>query len=177
MRDMVWRVGLTLSALTLLSVLGPGMSCSLGSRLIERATGQTPQAQIADYLAAIAGGNPQNGLALWSLQGSSSTELEARREAVTTALLAIGPSLEHQMLDVTWWRTCCEPAVIDDPDKAGGARVRVAIGSKSQPDAVYLFDLLVPGGYRGEGEGYPVRDWVIVDVYPEGEAPLAWTVR
>jgi hypothetical protein len=32
----------------------------------------------------------------------------------------------------------------------------------------------VPGGYWGDAAGNPLRDWAIVDIYPEGLQPLAW---
>jgi hypothetical protein len=164
----LWRVGLTLTALMAVAILGSS---------VEQALGHTPRARIEAYLAAVAEANRQAALALWSPKGTPNTALEARREAVTDALLASGPGLEHRILDAEWWRTCCEPGVIDDPDRAGGARIRVAISSKGQPERIYVFDLLVPGGYWGAAAGNPVRQWAIRDVYPEGAAPLAWTRR
>jgi hypothetical protein len=100
-----------------------------------------------------------------------------RRDSMTDNLLAHGGSLEYRMLDTVWWRTCCEPAVIDDPAQAGGARVRVAISGRYEPEIIYAFDLLVPGGYWGDAAGNPLRDWVIADVFAEGMQPLAWFVQ
>jgi hypothetical protein len=137
--------------------------------------GQTPQAQIEGYLAAIAEGNRQAALALWL--PSKPPAPQARRESVTDELLSYGAGLAYQTLDIEWWRTCCEPGVIDDPANAGFARVRVAVSGEGKPEAVYLFDVLVPDGYWGDAAGNPVRHWVIVDVYPEGAAPLFWTWR
>jgi hypothetical protein len=65
MRDIVWRMGFTLAALAVLLILGPGVSCNLDNRLLERVMGQTPQAQIAPYLAAIAEGDRQAAETLW----------------------------------------------------------------------------------------------------------------
>jgi hypothetical protein len=175
MRDVMWRMGLTLIAVALLTVLGPGVSCSTGNRLVERIIGQTPETRIAGYLDAITEGDRAVALALWPSMDPSNTDLEARRESVTAELLARGPRLQHRILDVVWWRTCCEPAVIDDPAEAGGARIRVTIRSESRQDEVYTFDLLVPGGYWGAAMGHPIRRWAIVDVYPEEAAPLART--
>ncbi len=177
MRDVAWRLGLTLTALTVLTILGPNFSCGTGNRLVERVTGQTPHAQIAAYMAAIASGDRQAALVVWTLLDPSNADLVARREAITDLLLAIGPQIEYRILDTEWWRTCCEPAVIQNPDEAGGASVRVAISGPSLPEAVHIFDVLVPGGYWGEAMGSPVRHWAIVDVYPEAEAPLAWIGR
>jgi len=177
MRDVAWRSGLTITALAVLVILGPGLSCSSGHRLIEQATGQTPQAQIVAYMAAIARGDRQAALAAWTISDLSNDSLKARREAMTDALLASGPQIEYRIEEFEWWRTCCEPAVIHDPDQAGGASVRVSIKGRNLPETVHIFDILVPGGYWGEAMGNPVRHWTIVDVYPETEAPLAWTVR
>jgi hypothetical protein len=159
------------------AILGSGAGHSPVGRLAERAQGQTPQALIERYLAQITEGNRQAALALWSPGGTPNTALEARRESVTDALLTSGPTLAHRILEAEWWRTCCEPDVIDDPNEAGGARIRVAISGRDQPETVYVFDLLVPGGYWGAAAGYPARQWAIRDVYPEGAAPLAWTRR
>jgi hypothetical protein len=176
MRDVAWRMGLTLAALGVLLLLGPGVSCSLDNRLLERVMGHTPQAQIARYLAAVAEGDRQAAEALWPAS-SEAGDLAARREAVTGELLAYGPRLTYQLLNVEWWRTCCEPGVIDDPGEAGAARVLVAIHGETRPEVVYVFDLWVPGGYAGEAAGHPLRQWAIADVYPQGTTPLAWTWR
>ena len=174
MRDVAWRAGFTMAALAVLVLLGPSASCGLGNRLVERAWGQTPRAQIARYLDAIAEGDRHAALAHWSPAGSPNTALKARRESVTDELLAYGPRLEHRVLDIEWWRTCCEPGVIDDPHEAGGAHVRVAISGENRAETIYVFDILVPGGYWGGAMGNPVRHWAIVDLYPQGAAPLAW---
>lgn len=174
MRDTIWRTGVTLVALVVLAMLGSNASCSTSHLLVEKALGQTPQDQIKHYLAALAEGDRQAALALWSSPTTPSADLEIRRESVTDELLANGPRLKHRVLDLVWWRTCCEPAVIDDPAEAGGVHARVAIHSETLEERIYQFDLLVPGGYWGAAAGYPVRQWSIVDVYPENAAPLAW---
>ena len=177
MQGIRWRVGFTLAALLVLVFLGQNTSCSSSHRLIEEVLGQTPEAQIASYLAAIAEGDRYTALALWPANGTPNAALETRRASVTDELLGYGPRLEHRILDSVWWRTCCEPAVIDDPGEAGGVRIRVAVVDGNQQEAVYVFDLLVPGGYWGAAAGYPVRHWAIVDIYPEGVEPLVWTWR
>lgn len=179
MRDLFWRTGLTAVALVALSILGSNLSCGVGNRLVELALGQTPQNKIGNYLGAIARGDRQAALDLWSRSTSPGPtgDLQARREVVTDDLLAYGRRLEYTILEVEWWRTCCEPAVIDDPDQAGGARVRVAVSGKDLPGKVYRFDLVVPGGYWGDAAGNPARRWVLVDIYPDEEAPLAWPWR
>ena len=175
MLDVGWRLGITVMILVALLAFRPGLSPGAANRLIEQLTGQTPQARMDKYLEAVAQDDHQAALDLWSPAGPESPELEARRQAVTAELLAYGPALAYEVLDVEWWRTCCEPAVIDDPGQAGGARVRVRLWSRVLPSKVYVFDLLVPGGYWGEAMGNPRRTWAIFDIYPEGQAPLVWT--
>jgi hypothetical protein len=173
MRDITWRTGFTLVALAILVMLGSNASGCTTHQLIEQALGQTPQDQIARYVTALAKGERQAALTLWSLPGTPDLALQTRRQSVTDELLAFGPRLEHQVLNLVWWRTCCEPAVIDDPAAAGGVRARVAIRNE-QMETIYRFDLLVPGGYWGAAAGYPIREWAIVDIYPESAGPLAW---
>jgi hypothetical protein len=174
MRGVGWRMGFTLAALAVLALLGQNRSCSSSHRFVEQVLGRTPEAEIAKYLAAIAEGDRHSALTLWPVAGAPDAALEVRRASVTDELLTYGPRLEYRILDVVWWRTCCEPGVVDDPAEAGGARIRVSVDG-NQPAAAYVFDLLVPGGYWGAAAGYPVRQWDIVDVYPEGAEPLAWT--
>jgi hypothetical protein len=174
MLDIVWRLGITVMILVALVAFGPGLNPGVANRLIEQVTGQTPQARMTRYLAAIAQGDRQAALELWSPAGPESPELEVRRQAVTADLLAYGPGLAYEVVDIEWWRTCCEPAVIDDASQAGGMRVWVRVWGRNLPAKVYVFDLLVPGGYWGEASGNPLRTWAIFDIYPEGQAPLVW---
>jgi len=176
MRDITWRMGFTFLTLAALAVLGLNVSCSPAHHLLEQALGRTPENEIAGYLEAIAGGDRSAALELWQEPAQDAPVLLNRRETVTETLLARRAGLQYRVLDVTWWRTCCEPAVIEDAAQAGGARIRVAIDGGGEPETVYLFDLLVPGGYWGNAAGNPVREWAIVDVYPEGRVPLAWPV-
>ncbi len=178
MRDITWRMGLTLMTLTALALLGLNASCSPAHYLLEQALGRTPHHEIERYLTAVASGDHLGALEFWQVSAPNALDLSDRRDSVTDTLLARGASLQYRVLDVTWWRTCCEPAVIDDPAQAGGARVRVAIGGGHDPETIYIFDLLVPPGvYWGDAAGNPLRDWEIVDVYPEGMRPLAWLVE
>jgi len=178
MRDITWRMGLTLMTLAVLAVLGLNASCSPAHQLLEEALGRTPGHQIASYLSAVAKGDRSAALERWPATASDPSDLMDRRDSVTDTLLAYGRRLEYHILDTVWWRTCCEPAVIDDPAQAGGARIRVAVGNGHGPETTYTFDLLVSGGvYWGDAAGNPMREWEIVDVYPVGLRPLAWIVE
>jgi hypothetical protein len=177
MRDLAWRMGFTVTALALLTTLGLDTSFDAARHLLERALGKAPEAQVMRYLDAICRGDRQAALSRWPSPATPDSALEARRVSITDELLGYGPDLQYQMLAVEWWRTCCEPAVIDDPGEAGGARIRVAIRRQGRPQTIYFFDLLVPGGYWGATAGAPAHRWTLVDVYPEGAAPIAWPWR
>jgi hypothetical protein len=177
MLDLAWRLGATLAALVILAFVGSNVGSNPDTHLVDGAWGRTPEMQITSYLAAVAGGNRPEALARWAPADASNAPLQARRASITDELLAYGAQLEYRVLDVAWWRTCCEPGTVGDPDEAGGARVRVAVGGGGRPEWIFLFDLLVPGTSGGQTADQPDRQWIIVDVYPEGEAPLAWALE
>lgn len=176
MLDIAWRVGVTLIALIVLMTLAPNLSFGTPHYLLEQALGQTPQALVSDYLTAIAGRDREAALALWQEPNQPNTPSQARPGTVARELRAYGPGLEHELLDVTWWRTCGEPAAIDDPNEAGAAILRVAIRGEGQPEQIYLFEVRVPGGCWSTVGGYPIRRWVIADAVLEGKIPVvqAW---
>jgi hypothetical protein len=174
MHDLLWRTGFTLLALAILACVASGAGCGASHVWLEQLSGQTPQAQVGRYLQAVAQGDLPAALALWAPPGPTDAALAARRQSITGELLAYGPDLEYRILDVTWWRTCCEPGRIEDASQAGLARFEVAVGGEGRPEQVYVFDLLVPGGYWGDAAGNPVRTWQLVDVYPRSQVPLVW---
>jgi len=171
----VWRTKrpTTLSILLLL-LLGTALGCSAASRLTEQISGQTPTARINRYINAIRDGDRRTALSLWVEATEANAPLRERRESVTDELLRWGPDMRHSITHITWWRTCCEPGVIDDPDEAGGAHIQVTVESDSHPPQTYEFYVSVPGGYWGSAAGSPPRQWQIVDIHPEGQDPLAW---
>lgn len=131
---------------------------------------------MAAYLEVILQGDKASAYNCWRPANERlGPEYEARRQAVTEAISALGSNFSFHVLDVEWWSTCCEPHVIDDPRNAGFARLRVAVGGTPEDEITYVFDVGVTGGpYYGEMMGCPVRHWRIVDAYPEGEEPLYW---
>jgi len=149
------------------SVLGPV------NRLVERVSGETPQAKVSSYLTLVARGDQDGALALWPANERLGPEYEVRRHSVTTELEELGPELSHGVLKIEWWTNCCEPQVITDSREAGFARLWVEVSNGNEPRQ-YIFDLLVRGSYWGEMEGYPVRHWQILDVYPVEREPLVW---
>ncbi len=149
-------------------VLGPV------NRLVERVSGETPQAKVSSYLALVARGERDEALALWPANEWPGPEYEARRHSVTREIEELGPDLSHWVMKIEWWGTCCEPHIITDSREAGFARLWVEVSGGNEPRQ-YVFDVLAPGGCCWGGmTGYPVRHWQILEVYPEGEEPLAW---
>lgn len=144
--------------------------------LIEQVTGETPEAKVVAYLEATRQGDEVAAYNCWlPAADPPSPEYEARRQAVIETISALGADLSFRVLDVEWWSNCCEPCVIDDPRRAGFARLRVAVGGATGDEIIYVFDVWVTGGpYYGEMMGCPVRHWEIMDAYPDGEEPLYW---
>ena len=175
----LWRarqlgIAVLLSTFALILFLAFALSGSV-NLLIDWARGQTtPPAKVTAYLQAIAQDDDERALALWPANERLGREYEVRRHSVTTELEELGPELSHRVLEIEWWSTCCEPHVITDSRMAGFARLWVEVSRGNEPRQ-YVFDVLGRGGscWR-EMEGYPVRHWQIVDVYPTGEEPLYW---
>ncbi|MFQ5885997.1 MAG: hypothetical protein ACE5II_02040, partial [Anaerolineae bacterium] len=148
-------------------VLGPV------NRLVERVIGETPQAKVSSYLALVARGDRDEALALWPASEWPGPEYEERRHSATAELEALGPELSHRVLEIEWWGTCCEPHIITNSREAGFARLWVEVSGGDEARR-YVFDVFTRFGYGGRMEGYPVRRWQILDVYPVGEEPLYW---
>ena len=153
----------------------PPLACFINP-LIERVTGETPEAKVAAYLEATRQGDEIAAYNCWlPTTDPPSPEYEARRQAVMKTISALGSGLSFRVLNVEWWRTCCEPGVIDDPKNAGFTRLRVTVGGSAEDGISYVFDVLAIGGsHWGEMMGCPVRHWEIIDAYPESEEPLYW---
>jgi len=87
----------------------------------------------------------------------------------------MGISGDVKLLDTQWWRTCCEPGVISTGVAAGGARLRLQVQDQQGNPHVYLADVFVrETSYWGTAGGSPPRDWVVRDVYADGQEPVFW---
>ena len=143
--------------------------------LLERATGNQPQAQIAAFVQAVVREDRSKAAELWEVEQPQS-ELAKRQERVIDDLLAAGIRPDYLILGVEWWTTCCEPSVTCDSRNAGAARMSVQFLDDSGLPLSYTFDVFArEQPYWGAATGYPPRDWVIRDVYPHGQEPLFWT--
>jgi hypothetical protein len=167
MRDIAWRMALTLMALLALVTLAPNLSFSTAPYQLEEALGQPPQAVVSHYLTAVAQGDVEAALALWQEPVAPDGSPNGVRASVTEGLARYGTGMQHGVVDVTWWRTCCEAAAIDDPDTAGVAAVRVAITGDDQGTQIYVFEVRAGDGQGGEPSGPSLRDWVITGAHRE----------
>lgn len=176
MRDIAWRMGFTVMALLGLMVLAPNLRFSTAPSRLEEALGQTPQALVAQYLTAVARGDLGTAQALWQEPAESDGSPEYVRASVTEQLARYGSGMQHQVMDVTWWRTCCEAAAVDDPDTAGVATIRVAIMGGDQRAQIYIFETRAGGGPWGERAVSSFRDWAITGAHLESQVPeiQAW---
>ena len=147
--------------------------------LLEQPIGNQPHTKVSDFVQAIVRKDNASALQLWEIYDDSpsgtQTELVKRREDVISHLIAEGISPDYLVLHVEWWTTCCEPSVTNDSRNAGGARISVQFLNRDGNPILYTFDVFARRQpYFGGAEGYPPRDWVIRDVYTDGQEPLFW---
>lgn len=154
------------------------MNTELRYFLFEQATDNLPQAAIAEFIQSIVQKNKAAAHDLWEVYQDPSTAqqkaLEERKEKVISYLMTVEIQPEYLVLSTEWWSTCCEPRVINDSRSAGGARVNVQLMDKNGLPLSYIFDVFTRDPYWGSAEGYPPRDWVIRDVYPNYGKPMFW---
>jgi len=141
--------------------------------VLERVIGETPEHHLAAYLDAVNRRDKQAALDAWHLRGRPSPALEERRSSVTDGLLA-EEITDYEIEQVEWWSTCCEPRPVDSPTYAGLARLRVTLNCADAPTRRYTFDVATREPYWGPIGGDPIRRWVLIDAYPDGEEPLAF---
>lgn len=164
--------GVLLFALAYSGLLHPALYGMHAS--IEFVLGETPEAKAEAYLGAVRQGDRAAALACWPAIQRLGADYEDRRQRVTDQLVALGPALHHRVLDVEWWRTCCEPGRVSDPHTAGMARIHLRIMDDQGHSHLYTFDVGTTKQYWGEAGGDPVRRWVLWDVYPSEEHPLVF---
>lgn len=145
----------------------------LRTYLLELPMAYGPQRPVEAFVEAIARGDEAAAVSLWEI-APERTDLLARRQRVLAELQAAGIERRFMVLEIQWWTTCCEPGVTCDPRNAGGARLRVQFLGREGKPLLYTFDVFTRKPYWGAAAGYPPRDWVLRDVYPEGDRPLFW---
>ena len=162
-------------------ILGIGPASAARADLIETVRNETPQAKVEAFLRATAAGDEAAALAAWEYpdwlaRQDRGPALGERRAAVTRNLteLRLGGRVFERGIE--WWRSCCEPGVIENSREAGFARIHVTLSREEDSRGwFYFFDVVTRGGaYWGGAMDYPPREWAIVDVYPMSEKPIFW---
>lgn len=146
----------------------------------QRIAGETPSAKVDAYVRAVARGDEAAALDLWELPAvdlpnGRSTALRQRRVDVTRGLIAAGIRPDAAIRSIEWWRTCCEPGLIDGPRSAGGARLQVRLVDRSGTALDYVIDVFDRDGGSSGLRALLTRHWVVRDVYPSDQPPLFWT--
>jgi len=132
-----------------------------------------PESRVVEYLHATARGDEAGALGIWQTCCQAPPALEARRVALTHELTAAGVGQQFRIDFVEWWRTCCEPGIINDPRSAGRARIFVSADDRSGAKHQLVFEVMTKdGAYWGDAAGNPRRDWTLREVYPRGEQSL-----
>jgi len=150
---------------------------------IERIINETPEAKINAYFKAVIKSDENKALEFWQLpdwegwkRSKEAPLLSNRRENITKELITMGIK-DFDILNIEWWRTCCESGVISNSQAAGGARIRVKLINRDDLEDIYIFDVFhQEGSYWGAAEGCQFRHWVIRDIYLSDQEPLFWTV-
>lgn len=132
-----------------------------------------PESRVVEYLHATARGDESGALAVWQTCCPAPPALEARRVALTRELAAAGVGGQFRIEFIEWWRTCCEPGIIDDPRNAGRARVFVSTDDRGGAKHELVFEVLTKGGaYWGDAAGNPRHDWTLREIYRRGDQSL-----
>lgn len=144
----------------------------LDPQLRERLARDTVEARVGDYAEAVMRGDSARAVEAWQLDARRPDDALTARRASLTATLTGLRARRYQIERVEWWRTCCEPDVIEDPANAGLARAVVRFDSDTGSRR-YVFDVLARDTvYWGDAAGSPPHHWTLRDVYPTGERPL-----
>jgi hypothetical protein len=141
-----------------------------GHTVAEWALGESPQARLRAYVAAVDRGDREAAMALWRSEGLPGCA--ERRQQVTGELLAMGPGLEYRVTGVSWWAAwCCDGGEVEDPSLANVVRLHVEIGSPQSPARQCVFEVRARTflGPQAPGE-QRVRLWSLADVFPAESA-------
>lgn len=133
----------------------------------------TPERQVARYLAATSAGNEQEALDAWPTFAGGIHPLPAllaRRTEVTRDLASLRVGRSYQVRSIEWWRTCCEPGQIDDPGNAGLARMHVSATDAAGQEHQLVFQVFVKRiAWWGDAGGETVKEWTLYEVHREHE--------
>jgi len=132
----------------------------------------TPDRRVAAYLSATGSGNEVAALEAWVPYPGTvliSDELRAQRTELTRGLTTLRVGRTYAIRSVDWWRTCCEPAIVDGPGNAGLARMHVIATDQTGNEHRLVFEVWVKKlVWWGDAAGETVKDWTLYEVHREG---------
>jgi hypothetical protein len=133
----------------------------------------TPERQVASYLAATSSGKEQDALDAWpTFVGGAHPRpaLLVRRSELTRELTSLRVGTSYRVTSTDWWRTCCEPGRIDDPGNAGLARLHVSAIDAGGTEHKLVFEVFVKSiTWWGDAAGETVKEWKLYEVHAENE--------
>lgn len=142
--------------------------------LVIRPALDTPERRVAAYLAATGSGDEGAALDAWVPYPATvliSTELRARRADLTHQLTRLRVGRTYAIRSVDWWRTCCEPGLLDGASNAGLARMHVVATDQAGTEHRLVFEVWVKTlTWWGDAAGETVKDWTLYEVHREGES-------
>jgi len=157
----------------LLAVVGVGIASLAAWAFVIRPVLDTPERRVAAYLGATSAGNEVAALDAWVPYPSNvlvSDELRARRTALTHELSSLRVGATYAVRSVDWWRTCCEPGLVDGESNAGLARMHVIATDRAGSEHRLVFEVWVKTlTWWGDAAGETVKDWTLYEVHREGE--------
>ena len=147
-----------------------------GWLLFESPLFDSPERHVVRYLDATARGEAVPALTQWDVFSGGPYGLRVpdalmtRRQALTRALAADHAGRDFTITSIEWWRTCCTPDRIDDPDNAGLARVHVAARGDSGTTYRLVFEIWVKDlTWWGDAKGEWLHDWRLYEIHTEDE--------
>ena len=157
-----------------IAVVGVVIASLAAWAFVVRPALDTPERRVATYLSATSSGNESAALDSWVPYPGTvliSDELRARRTDLTHELTASHVGRTYAIRSVDWWRTCCEPGLINDERNAGLARMHVVAADQAGNEQRLVFEVWVKKlTWWGDAAGETVKDWTLYEVHREGES-------
>lgn len=133
----------------------------------------SPERQVARYLAATSSGNEEDALDAWPTFVGGFHPRQAllvRRTEITHELTSLRVGGSYRVMSIDWWRTCCEPGPIADPANAGLARMHVIATDAAGHEHPLVFQVFVKAiAWQGDAGGETVKEWKLYEVHREAE--------
>jgi len=157
-----------------IAVVGVVIASLAAWAFVVRPALDTPERRVATYLSATSSGHESAALDSWVPYPGTvliSDELRARRTDLTHELTASRVGRSYAIRSVDWWRTCCEPGLINGERNAGLARMHVVATDEAGNEQRLVFEVWVKKlTWWGDAAGETVKDWTLYEVHREGES-------